>query len=371
MRFDPFVHERFYDDFRASPLVVYDVGAAGQLFSFFPPGADSRGRIIAFEPTPESYQALVERYGTDANVEALPLALSDIAGPTDLHFFGSAPTSSGVGREYLVDADGIRDYSVVSVNADTLDAIALEGERHPPSFLKLDVEGGEAAVLRGGRSTLAGHVLGVLVEVKLLPYHGSSLAEIHGLLSEHGLLLFDLQTGRQNRSGRHGIGGKKGPLASLQLLYLRDLYALQGGTSSTMESRRSQLLHMLAILNHYLYLDYAIELVLYGREQDLLTGGEADLLANMYTTTQDASWRIPDFPGKRLLATLADLISYLLQPTAKIAVPPLHNNLGNRPRLLTRSPRPDAVVLSYPIRSWTDPESLVLRISTGGVPHRR
>jgi hypothetical protein len=50
------------------------------------------------------------------------------------------------------------------VGEDTIDRLVLEGELPPPALLKVDVDGGEVAVLRGARQLLATHHPHVIVE---------------------------------------------------------------------------------------------------------------------------------------------------------------------------------------------------------------
>jgi hypothetical protein len=118
----------------------------------------------------------------------------------------------------------------------------------------------------------------------------------------------------------------------------------------------------MALAVRFLYLDYAVELVGYGREHGLLTGREADALLRSYAGTIDLAWRIPDFPGKQKLGLIADYISYLLHPEMKLAAPPMFNNLGNRRSALVHQPAPKEARILYPIRSRTDRAALDLRI---------
>jgi hypothetical protein len=50
------------------------------------------------------------------------------------------------------------------VGEDTIDRLVLEGEVPPPELLKIDVDGGEVAVLRGARRVLETHRPHVIVE---------------------------------------------------------------------------------------------------------------------------------------------------------------------------------------------------------------
>ena len=60
-RLDPFVESVFHPLLRQDPLVIYDVGAAGEIF--LPPGITTceMSRVYGFEPVPESFRRLRAR----------------------------------------------------------------------------------------------------------------------------------------------------------------------------------------------------------------------------------------------------------------------------------------------------------------------
>lgn len=128
--------------------VVYDVGAhVGYFTAVASRLVGPEGRVLAFEPRPLNLGLLrrhVERNGLE-NVRVLDAAVGDTAGE------GRFRDDTGSGTGHLTTGDGI------PVRVVVLDDLVRRGELPPPTAIKVDVEGGETAVLRGAESILADH----------------------------------------------------------------------------------------------------------------------------------------------------------------------------------------------------------------------
>ena len=363
MKFDVFLHPAFYDDFRGSPFILYDVGAAGGIYPLFPDERSELWCAYGFEPTPASFVLLRDRYASSKNISVYEIALADREGAADFYFFRSVMTNSSLYPNQLMYEDGLAEFETIEVRCDLLDNFCKNSP--PPDFIKLDTEGSELAVLRGAEKALKRECLGVISELKFLPFASATtcFADLDILLRKNGFILFDIQMARCTKSVGNRFGGKKGPIDSAYVLYFRDFYRLYNeGLSRDTGKARSKLLKILALTVRFLYLDYAAELIDFGRSEKLLTTAEAELLFNRLCGTADLAWRIPNFPGKAKLALLFDYISYLLQPEMKLAVPPMSNNLGNRRSTFIKQRAPDDVRLLYPMRCLSDPSQMDLQI---------
>jgi len=138
--------------------VVYDIGAHAGFFSLLSSrlaGAD--GRVLAFEPRAENIERLRRNIAANSagNVEVVPAAASDRAG--EAPFVMHASTLEG----YLA-ADG--EISAARVRTETIDAL-VAGGMTPPDLMKIDVEGAEAAVIRGAARTIDAYRPLMLIEV--------------------------------------------------------------------------------------------------------------------------------------------------------------------------------------------------------------
>ena len=106
-----------------------------------------RGEVVAFEPFQPNVERLTRLVRANGlqNVRIRPVAISDDAGTAVFNVAPSAMMGS------LVAVSGATD--TIAVPAVTLDE-EMTASR-PPSLVKVDVEGGEAAVLAGGSRLLS------------------------------------------------------------------------------------------------------------------------------------------------------------------------------------------------------------------------
>lgn len=136
-----------------------DVGANEGLFSLFL--AKHAGRVHAFEPNPVCV-ARLERL-LPRHVVLRRVAASDAAGKAELRF---DPANTGIGTiegaNKLSGNPGIRSLEATIVETARLDELIDE----PVSFIKIDVEGHEEAVLRGAQELLSRWRPSVLAEVE-------------------------------------------------------------------------------------------------------------------------------------------------------------------------------------------------------------
>lgn len=136
-------------------LCVFDVGAnRGQFVGIVRTGlAGTDYRVHAFEPSGDAFRALAEAVAGDPRVTANPFGLGRERGVFDL--FSDAPGSglASLSRRRL-DHFGIDHSRRESVRIETLDDYCREREVGEIDLLKIDVEGHELDVLRGGEGTL-------------------------------------------------------------------------------------------------------------------------------------------------------------------------------------------------------------------------
>lgn len=171
--------------------VLWDIGANIGLYSLF---AAKRGlRVLAFEPSAASFAGLVasaEANGLDRRIDAYCLALD--AAPR-LARLEMASSAAGHSMHSIEGAPGRFSQAVPALS---IDRLVADFGAPPPSHIKLDVDGIEAAILRGGAATLRS-VREVLVEVE------GTAAEtaIPALLEQAGLRPTG-QPGRNRRFAR-------------------------------------------------------------------------------------------------------------------------------------------------------------------------
>jgi FkbM family methyltransferase len=138
-----------------------DVGAHVGFYSLVAALANRSGRVFAFEPLPQVYERLVRnvRLNRVGNVECIAAAVTDREG--DCEFFsldmGSVPSSSSLSRSFMESSQQLyrRPLVTTRVRALVLDQLVRDRAIERVDLVKLDIETGEAAALRGMRETLA------------------------------------------------------------------------------------------------------------------------------------------------------------------------------------------------------------------------
>ncbi|CAN7593976.1 FkbM family methyltransferase [Rhizobium sp. LjRoot254] len=133
------------DRFVEPGATCYDIGANQGLWSLrMAERAGRAGRVCAFEPIPENVGSLkVNAALSGASIEAYPFALGDSEGLVSMYL------PSDVGSGSL--ARHAEDAKVVDVPIKLLDAFWQSDGCPLVSLVKMDVEGAELSVLRGGQ----------------------------------------------------------------------------------------------------------------------------------------------------------------------------------------------------------------------------
>jgi FkbM family methyltransferase len=196
--------------FVAPGSVAVDVGANVGLYAAIM--ARHAGRVLAFEPHPECASHL--RALKLARCEVIEAAVSDQDGHATLRI----PYETGAEVHALATLAESNDLGGEAVRAVTVATIRLDaalGDCLRPgeaiSFVKIDVEGHERAVIEGAAATIAQHRPVLLIEVEAR--HGSDIESLFARLGDWGYRAEAL------------IGG--GPLAPIDAATLRDLQAAE------------------------------------------------------------------------------------------------------------------------------------------------
>lgn len=185
--------------------IVFDVGAhhgesVAYLKSVFPKSA-----IYSFEPDPDSF-ALLSASSVE-NVHYFNLALSDADG-TSIFYRNQISHTNSLLRVNLNSRDSIGIARATAENDSKffenfnkecevrtvrLDTFAQQHSVNRVDLLKIDVQGAECRVLKGGEATL--RKVGVIVlEISFFDYyeHQTAFGDVEEILSPHGFRLFSI-----------------------------------------------------------------------------------------------------------------------------------------------------------------------------------
>lgn len=134
--------------------VLFDIGCSygAKTQEYISKLDGSNFTIHCFEPLPIQYNEEVEKYGHLSNVYLNNIALSDKIGILPFYWVPTWPVLSGFDRQSGHHAS--IPYEVIDVTVSTLDNYISENGIKHIDWMKIDVEGGEFSVLKGGKEML-------------------------------------------------------------------------------------------------------------------------------------------------------------------------------------------------------------------------
>jgi FkbM family methyltransferase len=175
-------------------MIVLDVGAHQGFYTLLASKLVGRnGKVFAFEPSPREQKALRLNLilNRRKNVYMQLLALGDVGGQADLYVVNDEHTGFNSLRPPGISSPTTR----VEVNVKQLDNWLRETKVDRVDFIKLDVEGGEFAVLKGSANFLEQRprpvILAELEDARSGPW-GLRAKDTANLLQGHGFQWFKL-----------------------------------------------------------------------------------------------------------------------------------------------------------------------------------
>ena len=144
--------QRIIEQYVAPGDTAYDIGAnMGYVSLSLAKKVRAAGSVIAFEPLPENLQLLRQNVTINdlMNVRILDCAASDYCGEAVIRVAENTATASLVWHKDVPTAKQTK------IKVVAIDELTAQQLIPPPTFVKIDVEGSEGAVLSGMRRTLA------------------------------------------------------------------------------------------------------------------------------------------------------------------------------------------------------------------------
>ncbi len=149
---DGLILERF-NELAPKDSIVVDVGANHGVFSF---ALKDVKEIYAIEPDIENFNILKSKSNINSNIKLINVAISDNVGKVDIYEGnGDHATRNILGNDSLNNPN-IKKVKIGTVDCATLDFIFIEKLKIQPNACKIDTEGAETLVLKGGKNVIKG-----------------------------------------------------------------------------------------------------------------------------------------------------------------------------------------------------------------------
>lgn len=192
-------------DLLATCDLVVDVGANAGQYGQLIRSLGYRGSLLSFEPEERTFAALQRVSADDARWEVRRCALADHSGSAWLNVSANSVSSSllTIRDEHVAAAPASVVERLDEVPLSTVDD-QLTTSANRKTWLKMDVQGAEMAVLRGARETLRSTEV-IQAELSLRPLYEdqTDYLELLTSLRGEGFVVVHLLPGFRNRATKH------------------------------------------------------------------------------------------------------------------------------------------------------------------------
>lgn len=156
------------------------------------------GLIHSFEPLPEAYEKLREKFKNDSNWQGHPLGLGAKSAQMTLNVSQNGVSSSlhPMQSRHELEAPESAYIKQISVQIKTLDEVFPQLKRSGSCYLKIDTQGHELAVLEGGKESLK-QIRLVQLELSMVELYAGELRfqDMLNKMSSLGFRLVSLEPG--------------------------------------------------------------------------------------------------------------------------------------------------------------------------------
>ena len=188
--------------------IIFDVGAhRGKITTkyrqLFP-----NSIIYCFEPFPDSFEVLKNRFSCDSKIKLIPAAVSEVSGQRKFFVNYRSATNSLLPRpftlrKYYPEDAGPK--TEIQVPVLSIDDFVSTKKIKKIDVLKLDIQGGELMALKGAIQTLKkGNASLVYLEIMFVPHYENMplFYELWNFLETHQYTLFDIYNLKRAKNGQ-------------------------------------------------------------------------------------------------------------------------------------------------------------------------
>jgi FkbM family methyltransferase len=170
-------------------VTVLDIGANVGDFAYTIRPLLPAAQIYSFEPLPDCYQRMLEHLPDKAKFQAFNVGLGDQTGELEFQRSDHSPSSSflKMAAAHKSAFPSTAGSQTLKVRVERLDDIAAQLTITAPLLIKIDVQGYEAHVLRGGENTIR-RASALIVETSFATlYEGQPLfSDVYDILTRWG-----------------------------------------------------------------------------------------------------------------------------------------------------------------------------------------
>ena len=284
--------------FSQSPLTIADVGVrlgfdrSWDIFS-------DQCLQVGFEPDREECDRLRTEYSTKASqhlpkVRLESLALWEYAGTQTLYVPRHVSAASCLPPnqaffQRLPDPSPMEVVTTIEIETTTLDAYCELSEINF-DVVKLDVQGGELAILKGAVNSLHSSILAVIAEVEFVALYENQplFAEVDQFMRSQGFAIFDLDIRRWRRKVLPEIfdGMRVGQIIYGDAIYLKDPIEHPFPDNIDSDAKKIKLLKLAALAEYFSLPDYAIEILMLAADVKLIENSDVDRLVELLKKNQ-------------------------------------------------------------------------------------
>ncbi len=149
--------------FDVERMTVFDIGANSGKYTALLSNTWPNATIYSFEPNPDVYSSLARC--NSASVKTFPIGFGSIQQPRKLYTYQDTTGSSEHGsllEGVFTNLHREQELASHEIQIDTLDHFCSENSIHQIDFLKIDTEGFEYEVLKGGSALLSQDKIGII-----------------------------------------------------------------------------------------------------------------------------------------------------------------------------------------------------------------
>ena len=164
---------RFIKSIDFKNKIVFDIGAAGGMFTlFFARAVHPNGKVFSFEPNPFSYKELLGNLAVNNfnNIQTFQLGVGSSEYKDYIVFDKSSRGTGSLNKKIQAGLTNNSKVTKEEINVVSVDYFILNKGFTLPDFIKIDVEGLEFDVLEGMRNTLKNKKPELFIEL-----HGATM----------------------------------------------------------------------------------------------------------------------------------------------------------------------------------------------------